>query len=178
MASLLGNGPLMKKIYFPAYASVFGSVLATFYQSTIEVGILIVALLAFGNIGATWLVIPVWFAIFAIFVAAVSIALSVANVYLRDTAHLVSIMIQLQFYLTPIIYQETLVPSRWHGIPLRGLISVQPMAGFVKVFRALGYELRLGPGRAWLVMVAWTALAASGAWLLYQRRGLDLSEEL
>ena len=81
MASLLGNGPLMKKIYFPAYATVFGSVLATFYQSLIEVGILVVALVAFGNVGWTWIVVLVWVALFATFVSAVSMLFAVSNVY-------------------------------------------------------------------------------------------------
>ena len=51
IGSLIGNGPLLKKIYFPAYASILGSVGATFFQSLIEFGILAVALLVLGNIG-------------------------------------------------------------------------------------------------------------------------------
>jgi ABC-type polysaccharide/polyol phosphate export permease len=178
IASLLGNGPLMKKIYFPAYASVYGSVLATFYQSMIEFVLLLAILLALGNMGVTWLALLLWFPIFGIFVAAISLMLSVANVYFRDTAHLVSIVVQMQFYMTPIIYLISDVPVRWHGIPLRALIEVQPMTAFVQVFRDLCYGLTLGPGRAWLIMLMWTVLAVVGASFVYSRRGLDLSEEL
>ena len=178
IASLLGNGPLLKKIYFPPYASVFGSVVATFYQSLIELAILALAFVAVGNVGITWLVLVVWFAIFATFVAAVSLAASVMNVYLRDTAHIVGIVLQMQFYLTPIIYPISIVPVAWHHIPLRTIIRLQPMAAFVEVFRSLCYELRLGRGTGWLTMAAWTAVAVAAAAYVYNRRGLDLSEEL
>lgn len=178
IGSLLGNGPLMKKIYFPPYASVFGTVLATFYQSLIEVGILVLALLVFGNVGWTWLLVICWFALFGAFVAAVSLLFSVMNVYFRDTTHIVGIVLQMQFYLTPIIYPPTLVPGTWHGVPLRTLVSLQPMSAFVETFRALVYSLELGPARAWLTVVVWTVLAVAAAWVYYGRRGLDLSEEL
>jgi ABC-type polysaccharide/polyol phosphate export permease len=178
IAALLGNGPLMKKIYFPAYASVFGSVLATFYQSLIEFSVLVLILIVLGNIGATWLVLPLWLALFAAFVAATSLALSVLNVHLRDTAYLVGIVVQMQFYLTPIIYDIDQVPEEWHGIPLRAIISYQPLSIFVEIFRSLIYELTVGRGMAWLVATVWTLLAVGLAVVVYRRRGLDLSEEM
>lgn len=178
IASLLGNGPLMKKIYFPAYASVFGSVAATFYQSLIEVAALVAIMVAMGNVGITWLVLVAWFALFMTFVAALSLMLSVLNVHLRDTAYLVGIVIQLQFYMTPIIYPEEQVPGVFHGIPLRAIIRHQPMALFVELFRSLIYGLELGRGTAWAVALVWTALAVAGAAFVYRRRGQDLSEEL
>jgi ABC-type polysaccharide/polyol phosphate export permease len=177
MASLLGNGPLMKKIYFPPYATVLGSVLATFYQSLIEVGILVVALLAFGTVGWTWLVVLAWVALFAAFVTAVSLLLAVANVYWRDVNHVVGIALQLFFYLTPIIYTLDQVRSQVNDRAAE-VIRVLPIASFVEVFRALVYELHLGAGRAWLTIAAWTLVAVVAAWGLYRRKGLDLSEEL
>lgn len=177
IASLLGNGPLMKKIYFPAYAAVFGSVLATFYQSLIEVGILVLTLVAFANIGWTWLLVVAWIALFASFVAAVSMLLAVANVYWRDVSHLVGIVLQLMFYLTPIIYNLDQVRDKGSD-GLAEIMRSLPIASFVEVFRSLVYDLDVGAGRAWLTTVGWTAIAVVAAWALYQRRGLDLSEEL
>lgn len=178
ISSLLSTGQLMKKIYFPPYASVFGSVLATFYQSLTEIGIFAVILIAFGNVGPTWFMLVVWFAVFAVFVSALSLTLAVLNVRWRDTAHLVGVVIQMQFFLTPIMYQPSLIPSDWHGIPLRDLIQIQPMSAFVEVFRDLSYGLTLGRGVAWLTLTLWTVVAVAAAWMVYQRRGVDLSEEL
>jgi ABC-type polysaccharide/polyol phosphate export permease len=178
IAALIGNGPLLKKIYFPAYASILGSVGATFFQSLIEFAILASALLVLANIGLSWLLLPAWLAVFAVFVAALALLLSVANVYLRDTAHLVGIVLQLQFYMTPIIYQVSLVPEDWHGIPLRTLVQYQPTAVFVELFRSLVYDLSAGPGILWLWALVWTGVAVAGALVVYRRWGLDLAEEL
>ncbi len=178
IASLLGNGPLMKKIYFPAYSSVFGSVLATFYQSLIEFIVMILILVVLGNIGLSWLALVLWIALFGSFVAATSLALSVLNVHYRDTAYLVGIVVQMQFYLTPIIYPTSLVPASWHHIPLRDIIVYQPVSVFVEVFRSLLYDLSLGRGSTWLAASGWTLLAVAFAAIVYRRRGLDLSEEM
>jgi ABC-2 type transport system permease protein len=168
----------MKKIYFPAYASVFGSVAATFYQSLIEVVALMAVLIVVGNVGLTWLVLVVWFALFAVFTGALSLMLSVLNVHMRDTGYLVGIVIQLQFYMTPIIYKSQDVPEVKFGIPIRAMVRHQPMGIFVELFRSLIYGLELGRGVAWVMAIFWTALAFAGAAFVYRRRGQDLSEEL
>lgn len=178
IASLVGIGPLMKKIYFPAYASVFGSVLAIFYQSLIEFLTLFVILIVLGNLGPTWLLLFAWLALFAVFVAALSLMLSVLNVYMRDTAYLVGIVLQMQFYLTPIIYPLSVVPGVRYHIPLRSIIQYQPLAVYVEVFRSLVYDLDPGRATAWSVAVFYSVLAVGGARLVYKRWGQDLSEEL
>jgi ABC-type polysaccharide/polyol phosphate export permease len=118
----------------------------------------------------------VWVALFASFVAGVSIVFAVSNVYWRDVNHVVGIGMQLLFYLTPIIYTIQVVRDR--STFAADVIRLQPIAAFVEVFRALVYQLELGAGRAWLACLAWTVLAAVSAWALYRRKGLDLSEEL
>lgn len=180
IGTLLATGPLMKKIYFPAYAAVFGSVLATFYQSLIEVGVLVVVLLAYVNVGWTWLLLVVWLALFATFVTSVSTLFAVANVLWRDVSHFVGIALQLLFYLTPIIY--TLDTVRGEGGELRKLaatvIQYLPVGAFVEVFRDLVYDLDVGSFRPWATITGYAAVSALAAWAFYRRRGLDLSEEL
>lgn len=178
IASLVGTGPLLKKIYFPAYASVYGSVLATFYQSLIELGILAIALVGYRNVGWTWLLLVVWALVFAVFVAAVSLLLAVANVYWRDVSHLIGIVLQLMFYMTPIIYPLSAVDAHVAGVSVGAIIRVLPVASFVEVFRSLCYDLQLGAGRAWLTILGWALVSALVAWAFYRRKGLDLSEEL
>jgi ABC-type polysaccharide/polyol phosphate export permease len=90
----------------------------------------------------------------------------------------VGILLQMQFYLTPIVYQTNQVPEYWHGVPLRNIIIYQPLAIFVEIFRSLMYELTLGRGVAWLVAAGWTLLAVGIALVVYRRHGLDLSEEM
>ena len=115
---LLANGPTLQKVYFPSYAPVLGSVAGILVQTLIECAILAVALLLFHNVGPTWLLFPFWLCLFVVFVAGVALSLSIMNVYYRDLAHLTNVVLQLLFFLTPIIYQAESVPESWYGIPL------------------------------------------------------------
>jgi ABC-type polysaccharide/polyol phosphate export permease len=176
--TLLSNGPMMQKIYFPSYAPVLGATLAVLVQTTIEFGILGVILVLFGEIGPTWLLFPVWLGLFVLFVNGVASSLAILNVYARDLAHITAVILQLLFFLTPIIYPITLVPERWHGLPLRTLVEANPLSQFVDALRALVYGLELPALTNWLFMLAWTTLAVSIAAIVYQRRGQDIGEAI
>ena len=181
IGALLGAGPLLKKIYFPAYTPVLGSVIAVFIQSAIELGILLFVLVLLGNVGWTWLLVPFWLALFAVFISSISLVLSVLNVHFRDLSHIVGVAIQLLFYLSPIIYQITLIPehlSRFPAVPLRKLFELNPLTQFIEVFRDLTYGLTPGSLKAWLYLIVWTAAVTGIAMRVYRARGLDLSEEL
>lgn len=178
IGGLLGAGPLLQKIYFPAYAPVLGTGLAVGVQSLIELGLLLAVLLVLGNLGWTWLLVPVLVVIFTIFSAAVATAIAILNVYVRDLAHLVSVALQLLFYMTPILYSITFVPEEWRGLPLRAIVEASPFAEFIGLMRALVYDLEPGPWQAWLGIVLWTALALGWANLVYRRRGGDLGEAM
>jgi ABC-type polysaccharide/polyol phosphate export permease len=176
--TLLANGPILQKVYFPSYAPIVGSSFAILVQTLIEFGILALALIGFGNVAPSWLVFPAWLAIYATFVISVAVALAIANVYLRDVAQLVNVGLQLLFFLTPIIYPTASVPIDWNGIPLRGIVSVNPIAEFVTSFRSLAYDLEIPPLTSWLVLIAWTAVALAITLAIYRRWGLDIGESV
>lgn len=178
MAGLLTTGTLLKKIYFPAYAPVLGSVVAVGVQSLIELGLYLAVLAFMLNVGWSWLLIPLWTVLLAVFSSALSTALSILNVYARDLAHVVGVALQLFFYATPIIYNLAIVPSRYHGVPLRALVELLPVSLFVESLRDISYGLTEGTLERWGGMVLWTVLAVGFAALVNNRRGKDLGEEL
>ncbi len=178
MPTLLASGPMLQKVYFPSYAPILGGVTAILVQSAIELALLGAVLILFGSIGPTWLLLPLWAVFFVTFVAALSVSLAIMNVYYRDLAHLVNVALQLLFYLTPIIYQISLVPESWHGIPLQTIVRLNPLALFVDTLRALAYDLKVPDIWTWLGMVAWTACAIGLAILVYRSHGLDIGESI
>lgn len=174
IAGLVGNGPLLKKIYFPSYASILGSVVAVGVQSLIEVGLLLVVVLLFGNIGLSWLLLPVWVLLFAAFVAGTATVCSIANIYFRDLQHLITVAIQLLFYATPILYEVGKIPAG----PLRRILSANPLSQFVDLFRDMVYGLTPGSWKSWAYIFVWSVLAvAAGVWV-FKRNGRDLGEQL
>jgi ABC-type polysaccharide/polyol phosphate export permease len=176
MPTLLATGPLFQKVYLPPYAPIFGTTIAIMLQSLVELGLLLFVLGFFGNVGVTWALVPAWFGLLLLFVAASATVFSVLNVYYRDLAQLVAVGLQLLFYLTPIIYSADLVPTEWHGLPLRSIIEHLPLSEFVIAFRTMTYGLDVPSGSAWLAMLGWAGVAAVLAVAVYRWRGRDLGE--
>jgi ABC-type polysaccharide/polyol phosphate export permease len=178
VGTLLATGPLLQKIYFPSYAPVLGSVLSSLMQTGIELGILLAILVAVSNVSAAWLFVVPWALLFVVFVASVTYVLATFNVYFRDLSYLISVGLQLLFFLTPIIYPITLVPQEWHGLPARAIVAASPLAAFVESFKSLIYLLSVpGPG-VWLTLLGWTLGALGLAVLTYHRRGRDIGEQM
>ncbi|MCF2705941.1 ABC transporter permease [Arcanobacterium haemolyticum] len=175
---LLSSGGLLQKVYFPAYAPVLGAGLAVAIQSLVEVGLLLVVFIFLGNVSWTWLLLVPFLAIFVVFVQSVSVILAIWNVYVRDLAQLVGVILQLMFYATPIIYTISIVPESMFGLPIRALVAHMPVAEFITVFRALTYDLTPGGLLNWAMCIAWTLLALGGAKLVYARLGADLGERI
>lgn len=178
ISEMVAAGPILQKVYFPAYAPVLGSGLAVGIQSLIELGILLVILLLLGNIGWSWLLLPV-FAVFAvIFVGSLATVFAVLNVYYRDLAHLVKVALQLLFYATPIIYPAAMVTMSWHGIELRRILEINPLWSFVELLRNLVYELNAGTWFQWGMVVGSSLLALAWAAHVMRTRGADLGENV
>ena len=178
MPTLLGNGALLQKVYFPAFAPIIGAGIAILVQTLIELSLFAVVLLLLGNVGPTWLLFPFWLALFVVFVIGVALSLAILNVHLRDLAHLTNVALQLLFFLTPIIYQISKVPERWNWVPIRALIRLNPMTAFVDSLRDLAYGLQVPDLITWIQMSAWAAGAVALAFLVYKWRGLDIGESV
>jgi ABC-type polysaccharide/polyol phosphate export permease len=174
VGGLLGTGALLKKIYFPSYAPVLGSIVGVAIQSAIELGLVLVVLGLFANVGWTWLLLPFWAAIFCCFVASVSLILAIANVYFRDLAHIISVFLQLLFYATPVLYQDSLITS-----PLgHRILMSNPMSQFVLLFRDLAYSLQAGAWDRWLYTIGSTAVMVALSVWVFRSYGRDLGEQL
>lgn len=178
VGTLLATGPLLQKIYFPSYAPVVGSVLASLMQTGIELAILLAILVLVANVGAAWVLIVPWALLFVAFVGSVTYVLATWNVYFRDLAYLITVALQLLFFLTPIIYPITLVPETWHGLPVRSLVEASPLAQFVESFKSIVYLLQAPPPSTWLLLFAWTLGLFGLAALTYDRRGRDIGEQM
>ncbi len=183
IGNLLGNANLVKKTYFPRDLLVGSLVASCLVSFLIEMGLLGVALLIFGN--AIFPYLPVAFGLImflTLFATGLGLAFSVLNVYFRDVQHLVNIMFQVWFYLNPIVYPLNLVPQKAHVLgfvlPTRAIYELNPMVGFVESFRDLLYDLRMPPTAkiAYLVLVS-VATFIAGLSLFNKLEG-RLAEEL
>lgn len=175
---LMGSGSLLQKVYFPAYSAVLGSCLAIGVQSAVEVGLLLIVLALLANVSWTWLLLVPFLVLLIVFTGAVSVIVSIWNIYVRDLAHLVGVFLQLAFYATPIIYNPDIVPDTVWGLPAHVLVEAMPMAEFIELFRSLVYSLRPGDPGDWLACCAWSLAAFAVAVWVFRRWGADLGERI
>lgn len=178
MPALLGNGPLMQKVYIPAFVPVIAAGIAVAIQSAIELGLVLVILVLFGNIGPTWLLLPVWLALLVVTALAMSFILAVINIHWRDVAQIVLVLLQLLFFLSPVIYPLSLVPETVGVLPARLLIELNPITQFIIVGRQLMYDLTLPSATQGLYLLACAAGAGLLARLVYLRAGQDVGEAI
>jgi ABC-type polysaccharide/polyol phosphate export permease len=178
MVSLIGNGPLIKKVYFPAECTIIATTLATLLQACIESMILAVVMVVFGNVSLTFLFFPVILALLVLFCLGISLVAALVNAYFRDVNYIVTIMMNLLFYATPIIYPLRIVPKQVGGLPMRAIISLNPLAQFIQASRSIFYSLRLPSLASFAYLSAWSFGIFAIGWIVFSRLARDVSEEL
>ena len=142
--SVVGNAGLIKKVYVPRELfplSVVGSALFNF---AIQLGVLIGATAVLGRFptGERWMYFVLALAVIVAFATALALFLSATNVYLRDVAYLVEIMLMILMWASPIVYSWALVQKAIGGTWLETLYLANPMTqvslGFQKAFWVSG----------------------------------------
>jgi ABC-type polysaccharide/polyol phosphate export systems, permease component len=82
--------------------------------------VLVIALAIFGAFVFPWLPLVLLFMlVLGVFAAGLAMILSIANVFFRDLAYLLTVILQFWFYLTPILYPISLVDNQsaeWGGL--------------------------------------------------------------
>jgi ABC-type polysaccharide/polyol phosphate export permease len=178
IGALAGAGPLLKKIYFPPFAPVLGGVGATLYQAGIEVGLLVVVMIAFQNISFTILLLPFLLVLLALFSIGIGFVLAMLNVKYRDVAYLTGIALNLLFYATPIIYPLSKVPDHRNGLPVKELFSLNPLVQFVEAFRDVAYDLRPPSLQRLVSLTAVSVIVFFLGFAFFQRGSRDVAELL
>ena len=183
MGTMLANSNLIKKVYFPRQILIAANVASSVVAFLIEMAVLAVVLLIAGNFVLPW-ILPVvaLMAVQAVFVLGIGLTLGVLNVYFRDVQHFTSILLQLWFYATPVVYPVSVVPQKADAlgitIPVRFLYDLNPMVRFVEVYRDLLYDVR-APAAADLAYLLVVSLLSLGVGLMvFARLEPKLAEEL
>jgi ABC-type polysaccharide/polyol phosphate export permease len=129
--AVVDQAQLVKKLVFPREVLPLGAVGAQFVQFAVAYLVVIPALAAAQvGVGAPLIVLPALMLALLVFTAGVALVASAAQVHLRDTRHLLEVLLQIWFWLTPVVYSLDLVPERF-----RPLFVLNPLALFVGAFR-------------------------------------------
>jgi ABC-type polysaccharide/polyol phosphate export permease len=176
--SLFAMGTLLNKVYFPPETPALANVAGVVLQALIEAFLLVVVLAVLQNLFWTVLLFPLLLVVLGLFALGFGLALSVYNVLYRDVGYLVSIVLQVLFFLTPITYTLELVPEELRGIPLRRIFELNPMTQFVTVSRDLFYMGELPSLGTVVYLTVLSVVVALGGWAIFSRKARTVVEEL
>jgi lipopolysaccharide transport system permease protein len=129
--SLVSNMNLVSKIYFPREILPLSAILVGLVDFVIA-SLLFVPMMIYYRIavGPALLLLPVLLLIQIVFMFAVSLLASAANVYFRDVRFLIPLTLQVWLYITPVIYSAEQIPG-W----LKPFYFLNPMAALIDGYR-------------------------------------------
>lgn len=182
--SVLGNSNLVKKVYFPRAVLPFATVFSQLINFLLAFIVLFVVLVIFGRNFSPWIwTLPLVILIQTVFSLGVALVLSTLNVFYRDTAMVMDVVMLAWFFLTPVFYSYLMLPASVTVLgvtfsPARLLFIVNPMASLIQIYRDLLYwGYRTDPD--FLIRTALTAiLVFAFGWWFFHRYSDRFGEEL
>jgi len=112
--SIVGNHSLITKVPIPLNVFPLTECISLFINFLFSIPVLfVVSVITGAPITAYWLLLPFFFFLLFLQTYALSLTLAICFVFLRDLRHLFNIVIQIWFYLNPIIYASEMIPEKY-----------------------------------------------------------------
>lgn len=131
LSSIIGNPSLVSKVYFSRYIIVLANNVANAIGSTLEFMVLLPLLLVLGvDVTPYAFLLPLVLFLEFLLIFALSLSLSSLNLMYRDLYQLWDIALQLGFFVSPIVYDVSLIPTRYQF-----LYSLNPITRLIEFTR-------------------------------------------
>lgn len=129
--SVVNNGSLVTKVYFPREMLPLAAVGAAFFDF-IMASLIFVAMMVFYKIeiSAAVLLVPLLVLLILLLTTGISLVLATLNVLWRDIRFVIPLLLQIWLYITPVIYSADSIPQKF-----KFLYFVNPLSPLVETFR-------------------------------------------
>jgi homopolymeric O-antigen transport system permease protein len=177
--SISSNAGLIKKVMFPAEALPIVVVLSHLVHFALAVPILLAAIGIFAALGkftfhATILFAPLLMILQTLFVTGIAMTVSSASVLFRDLRDIITNLLQLGFFVTPIIYVIDSNRIRY----LRALLRVNPMTPFVVSYQDIFFFGRAPSTADTILMLAYSTASILTGFFVFDRLRDTLAEAI
>jgi len=163
MSALVDQGALLRRIAMPPEICIVATVLASYGLNMVG---LLLFMAVFGSLGITpavfgWLLVPVPMLIGAVLCTALALVLAPIQLIVRDTVHIVSAVLTIGFFVSPVLYETSALGGAFHQASL-----LNPMTGLIGVYRLVILGTPQPAPTATLTVLA---VSTVGLWLLATR---------
>ncbi len=160
------SNDLAKRMFVPRsvfIASALGGGLVNLVLSLVPL-VLILAVTGF-PFHPTWAFLPVSIFILALFTAGIALLLFTLTSRFADVREMYAVIVQTWFFLTPIVYEPSIVPFRY-----RVWLSLNPMYHLIQVFRKPIYDGVLPSLELVVVSLAFSVVVLVTGWVYFCHR--------
>lgn len=168
-SSLLENANLITKTVFPSEIVPVSIFLSSLLGHLIVL-VLVIAVVGLyvGHFSLWMLSLPVYMVLIGLLAVGIGWIVASLQVYLRDTAQVLSVILTFWFWLTPIFITEEQVPQ-----PVRFIVHLNPLAFMVTAYRERLLSYRIPSLRELAIITAYavTAFVLGGLFFRHLKRG-------
>ena len=133
--SIVGNADLIKKVRVPKSVFPLAAVASNMINLFLSlIPLVLIVLVMRHPLHATWLFLPVPLLALTLFTVGATFFFATANVFYRDVAHILQVVLQVWFYVTPILYSIDIFPPQY-----RWLFKLNPLIFVLNDFRLSVY---------------------------------------
>ncbi len=165
-AAIVVQPNLVKKVVFPVVLLPLVPIFSAFVESTMGV-MLLITFVAFmtQTVRSTLLLLPLVWIPQLLFTAGLGYLAAGLTVFLRDIPQTIGVLLNLWFYLTPIVYPSTAIPEAFQF----WVVWLNPMKAVVEIYRDLILIGEVRHGSEWgLLSIVSVVVFAIGLWV-YRR---------
>jgi len=184
-AAIVSKGDLIRKIKIPKYLIIVSSTVSAFINFLLGLVVVFIFIILFGSgLGWSTLLLPLIIVELYVFVLGVSYYLSALYVRFRDVTYIWEVVLQLGFFITPILYPVSLlVETVGEGMVLK-LFMLNPMAQMIQDARAMlidsetiqTYDVVNSPW--YLIPIIIVILSLIIGWVYFKKQSPDFAENI
>jgi lipopolysaccharide transport system permease protein len=174
MSAIVGKSSLVTKIFIPRKVLVLSTVLSAFISSLLEFLVLAPLLVVLGaGLSSYILIFPFIHIIYFFIVYGISLILASLYVYYRDLNQIWDVLMQIGFFLSPIVYPLSTVPAEYMGYYM-----LNPMTVMIQMYRdVLLYHQMPSPWDVAITLLAGLGITLIGS-AIFQRLERRFAEEI
>lgn len=164
-SSIVDNGTLVRKVAFPRAVLPLGAVSSQLVQFLLMYTVIVPVALVMGvGVSPALSALVPLILLHAAFTTGLALLLATAYVHVRDARHLLDVLLQIWFWLTPIVYAVSFVPEnvgRW--------LQWNPMLHFVTAYQDIAVRHDVPSLATFALLTTLAIVSLAVGWLVFGR---------
>lgn len=174
--SVVDNSQLITKIYFPRSVIPVSIVISKFVNFLISMVMVFAVLIIGGHGFEVYALLTTPYAVLCLFMFSIGLAtlLAAADVYLRDVQYLISVLLMMWIWITPIMYVPDFIDNEIFDF----ILAVNPMTYLIELFQDALYWKVVPSMDTVLISFIESVVMMFVGFIIYQKASADFAEVL